>query len=199
MKVFCLLGVVFLLCFASTAGADALQIVSGGMGSSQQNSFDTSAFLTLSDGRVFLMQTPYPLVNPDLGGNNTLVNFPYWAPWQGWTAQFHFVHDPVLIAQLVPGPDGFSTPFTMTGVLTPLGETGIDVFGQGRINLHWTPYDYPGLNDPYHYLNIAYQFSADSVNVPEPASLLLLALGIPLLLILRGRQSIRARLGFLKR
>ena len=192
MKIYCVL-VVFLLLFASTAGANTLQIVGGTMGASQQNSFDTGAYFTLSDGQLFSMQTPYPLIGPDLGSNSTLVSFPYWAPWQGWTAQFQFLHEPVFVSQLVPGPDGFSTAFTMTGVLTPLGGTGIDVFGQGRINLSWTGFGAPSINDSFHYLNIAYQFSADSVGVPESTSLLLLAFALPALLFVRGRPLVRRR------
>ena len=179
---------ILMLIFAAPTFADSIQVVDGFLWGSQVNGFDSSALLKLANGSQYRMDTPFPWVNPyDLRTPTTTMVFNYTGTGEHWVGQFNVQHQTFDYDQALGGPTHIAIPFTMVGVITNPDKSALDVWGQGAIEITFSP-DESNTN-PYRYALVKYAFSAaeEVVDVPEPSSWLQLLCGLLMLMVLRKR------------
>ena len=116
----------------------------------------------------------------------------------GGSLRLNFTHAPVTVLANITDVDDLrarsaaglseSAPFTMTGVFTPRGDSGvapINVFGEGILRAYW---EQSSPTIPVGTFSVDYRF-----NVPEPSTLVLLFVAGIVCLARVARIRIRAR------
>ena len=172
--------VVVLLLLVQSPSADTLAVTSGGAGGGVDvlNDFCATNLAGAGFNVSACRPSSFDAVTVSTGHSGAIINtfgtvvvsgVPFATPPGGdpLNLALHFTHDPVTL--LVGTP--VTEPFTMTGALSLLDAAStpvaFDLIGQGTMNVSW----------PGRLLHVAYTFGPVAT-VPEPATLLLLGLGV---------------------
>ena len=169
-----------LMLLATPAAATTLNITTGSVGMSQDALFDTCA----SVFSLITCRTSTPLLWPAFLDGTTTVPLAVPSYNSTYNLVMNFVYAPV---NWDPdhtdnrwGPT-IREPFTMTG--TWLKDDGIlyDLTGQGT--LFCCTHDFHG----FPFINVGFLFEPVPTTTPEPQTLLLVGLGLPMIVLLAKR------------